>query len=101
MPNESKRRQKQEHNCDTRESFSFKNRFAVGATKVPLHRREIHRNSIWAHLNSASMVKDECPQLRISPGSSHTSAMSTELSMSYEYPGTFLLTAARLGWRHI
>lgn len=73
---------------DTREGFSFMNCFAVGAIKVPLHRREARRNSIWVHLNSASVVKDECSQLQISQDSCHTSdyqlkathPLSTQLS---------------------
>ena len=71
-----------------REGFLFMNCFAVGATKVPLHRRETHGNTIWAYLNSASLVKDECLQLQVSRDSSHTSdhqlnstcTMSTQVS---------------------
>lgn len=64
MPNKSKGGRNSECNGDTRESFSFMICFAVGATKVPLHRRTIHRNSTWAHLNSASKMS---PHNYISP----------------------------------
>lgn len=89
MPTESKRRQKQEMQWWYQRRLFIHDHFAVGATEVPLHRREVRRNAIRAHLNSASMVKDECSQLHISLDSSHTSRLSTELSMSNEHPGFF------------
>jgi len=73
------------------------NHFAVGATKVPLHRRESHRNSIWAHLNSASVAKHECSRLHLSLGSLCTSRVSTAPSMAQEHPGCFSTTVVRLG----
>lgn len=83
MPNKNKGGRNSECNGGSR-GFSCMNCFAVGSTKALLHRRDIHRSSIWAHLISAPMVKDESSQLHISLDSSHSSRRSAELSMSYE-----------------
>lgn len=85
---------------DTSEGFSFMNCFAVGATKVPLHRREARGNSIWAHLNRASVVRDECSQLHICRNSSHTSDSQLN-STCPAHPSFFLRQRPGWGGRHM
>lgn len=86
---------------DTREGLSFMNCFAAGATKVPLHRRETHKNSIWAHLNSASMVTGERTWLHISLDPSHILDCQLNTPHPIRTQVFFLMIAVKLEGKHM